>query len=473
MGWSGIALERYYLVRCMLRIAFTACVWLGMGVLCVRGAYAAGEAAAPVIVTSKSPAQPPPAPPVEPSDLERGLALFQQRAFAKAAPLFERARRDPQLRSEVLLLLAICYYRLGDLERSEPLLQRVVREGDGDEQAAARVFLGQLFQQLGATDQARSEFSRVAGAPSMRDSGEQLLHQSRPHRLLFTLLVSPEYDGNLLLTDYATWAANQQPSSDGDVLFLGSVSARPFSFGLHFGSALSYRQQFFQTNYNLLLSSTWLGYSYFGRKDRVRLAATFNYAMLGGSSLFLDGDLRLSYRRALRSKLGLLMSYDGHYRGYQQTDFSALTGFLQTLQLELNWGLSPQPVSFGIGYQGLREQTRTPDVVTSIGDDYRAWAHGPTAWLRARLHSRVELSLYGAFLQRIFDYVPGPELPSDLGVRRLDLAVHGELSLTFHLTSWLDLISSGAVLYNDSNKEPYTYLKPLANLSLAAYLGVL
>src|SRR5262249_2531101 len=157
--------------------------------------------------------------------------------------------------------------------------------------------------------------------------------------------------------------------------------------------------------------------------DRFRTTVTFLYAMLGGSTLYLDGDFKLSYRRRLRDKLGLLFSYDGHYRDYRNADFLGLSGFLQTLQTELGWGISPQPWSFGVGYQALREQTQAPDPNDATSYDYRAWAHGPTAWLRARLHQRVELSLYGTFLQRIFDYVPGLELPAETGVGRVDLVL--------------------------------------------------
>lgn len=405
------------------------------------------------------------------SDLERGLALFQQRRFADAAQALEKVRRDPALRTEVLLLLGICYYRQADLSRAEPLLQQVVREGDAEEQASARVFLGLLFQEQGAVDQARSELGRVVGTPTLRDSAQLLLSQSRPHRLLFTIMLSPEFDGNVPLTDYATWSANPTTSSDGDMLFLGSVSARPFSFGLHLGNTLSYRQQFQQTAYNLLLNSTWLGYNYLGSADRFRVTTTFHYALLGDSTLYLDGDAKLSYRRRLRGKLGLTLSYHGHYRDYRNPDFLSLSGYFQTLQTELGFGISPQPVSAGLGYQAVREQTRPPDAEDALSYDYRAWAHGPLAWLRARLHQRVELMVYALFLHRVFDAIPDPS--AEDSARRVDLALHTDLSLNFHLTSWLDLFVGNTLIYNHSNKAPFLYFKPTANLGLAGYFGVL
>lgn len=405
--------------------------------------------------------------------LERGIAQFKERQFAAAVQSLNQARPEPGLRAAVLLMLGICHYRLGDLSRAEPLLRQVIREGDAEEQASARVFLGLLFQEQGAVDQARAEFGRVVGTPTLRDSARNLLQQNRPHRLLFTLLVSPEYDGNVPLTGYAAWSANPKASSDGDVLFLGAISVRPFSVGFTFGNTLSYRQQFQNMDYSLLLNSTWLGYSYLGQSDRFRVVATLNYALLGDSTLYLEGDARLSYRRRLWSKLGLALSYDGRYRDYRNASFLPLSGFIQALRTELVWGLAPQPVNAGIGYQAIREQTRTPTEQDITIEDYRAWAHGPTLFLRAGLHPRLELSFYGTYLQRIFDYVPGPELPLEQGIGREDHVLSGDLSLNLRFTDWLELFVGSTLIYNDSNKAPFKYFKPTAYLGLAVFLGLL
>jgi hypothetical protein len=285
--------------------------------------------------------------------------------------------------------------------------------------------------------------------------------------------VSPEYDGNVPLTDYADWSANPQQSADGDVLFLASVNVRPLANGLTIGDTLSYRQQFILSNYNLLLNSTWIGYSYLGASDRLRATATFSYAMLGGSSLYVDLDGKFSYRRRLLSKLGLMFTYDVHYRDFQNPDYLAQSGLFQSLQGELGWGLFPQPVSLGIGYQAIREQTRTPDPTDPPGDDYRAWAHGPFLWLRARLHRRVELGLRTIFLQRVFDYVPGPELPQEQGIQRVDYALYNDLSVNITLKQWLEFFVSGTLIWNDSNWPAFLYLKPSTSLGLAGTFGLL
>jgi hypothetical protein len=89
--------------------------------------------------------------------------------------------------------------------------------------------------------------------------------------------------------------------------------------------------------------------------------------------------------------------------------------------------------------------------------------------MRARLHQRVELLLYGTFVQRLFDYFPAtnPEL------LRTDYVFNADLSFTIKLKSWLELFFGGTVIYNASNNDLFTYLKPTAYLGLASYLGFL
>ncbi len=400
--------------------------------------------------------------------LERGIALFKQRQFVSAAQALEQAQKAPLMRSEVVLMLGICYYKIGSLTQAEPLLRQALKDPDPETQDSARVFLGLLFQEQGALDQARAELDRVAGSPTLRDSAQNLLKETRPHRLSLTFLLSPEYDGNVPLTNYGTWSSNPQGSADGDMLFLGSISARPLVTGLTFGDTLSYRQQFQQSAYDLLLNSTWLGYSYLGIVNRIRGTVQLTYAMLGGSTLYVDIDARAWYRRRLHDKLGFALYYDGHYRDYINTDYLTLSGFLQSLQAELGWGLAPQPLSAGISYQVIREQT-VPGIAGDGSDDFRAWAHGPALWLRARLHRRVELALYGTFLQRLFDYFPA----TDGSPQRIDHVYNADLSLNINLRNWLELFVGGAVIYNDSNNNLFMYLKPTAYLGMAAHFALL
>ena len=395
--------------------------------------------------------------------LGRGVSLFAERQFAAAAVLLEQVLRSelaPAQRDEVSLVLGICYYRLGEVTRAEKLLRQAVRSQDAEINASARLFLARLFAEQGADDEARGELREIAGAPTLRDAAQSLLRQARPHRLQFTLLLSPEYDGNVPLTDIVTWRNGGTPSQDGDLLFLASASLRPLGNGFVIGDTLAYRQQFQLLDYDLLLNSTWIGYSYFGRANRLRVAATFNYALLGASSLYVDGDAKAIYRRALRGALGLLLSYDAHYRDYRNTDYAQLSGFMQTLQVGLDWGLPGQALRAGFGYSASREQTRTPDASEPLEDDFRAWAHGPYGELRAR-HRRFELTLRTTFLHRVFDS------------GRVDYSLLQDLGLSVTLRSWLELFAGSTLIYNRSSNPIFHYFKPTASLGIAAYFGVL
>lgn len=402
--------------------------------------------------------------------LRQALILLKQRRYdaARAALLLAQARLGPQdpRAHDTLLLLGICAFRLGKLDAAELELQQAAESSDAETRGQARVFLAQVYAEQGASDQARRELSNAAGSLALRESAERMLRQSRPHRLHLSLLVSPEFDGNVPLSplyldapSFPAWQRSPQASMDGDLLFLASLGIRPLRYGLVLGNTLSYRQQLRLSDYNLLLNSTWLNFSHFTAENRLRLAGSLNLAVLGPSFLYLDGTARIQYRRRLHGQWGLSGLYEARYRDYRTADFAALSGLTQTAQLELGFGLFPQPVSFGLGYQGIREQTQSPDDVTL--QDFRAWVHGPLLWLRARLHSRVDLSLTSTLLHRIFDS------------GRVDYALYQDLNLQIAIVSWLSGFVAGSALYNRSSDPFFHYVKPSVSVGLLAYIGVL
>lgn len=400
----------------------------------------------------------------------QALALLKQRDYAAARGHLQRAHKllapgDPRFH-DALLLLGISAYRLGQLDQAELELQSAAESADPETRAQARLFLGQVLSDAGATDQAQRELSQATGSLSLRDSAERLLQKRRPHRLYLTLLVAPELDGNVPLTPLyvdvpplPAWQRDSQASLDGDLLSLFSIGLRPLRSGLLLGNTISYRQQFRLSEYNLLLNSTWVQFHHLTAVHRLRLQATLNVAVLGGGFLFVDGAGRVQYRRRLQKKWGLSGTYEAHYRDYHKVDFAALSGLSQSLQAELSYGLSPQPVSFGLGYQGLREQTQTPGDVSD--QDFRAWAHGPLAWLRASLHSRLELSLSSTLLHRVFDS------------SRVDFALWSDVNLLLSVNPWLSSYLAGSLLYNSSSDPFFHYVKPSASLGFVAYLGLL
>jgi hypothetical protein len=281
-----------------------------------------------------------------------------------------------------------------------------------------------------------------------------------------SLFVSPEYDGNVPLSpldmdspSFPAWRSKPGASMDGDVLMLASLLVRPLPSGrgLSLGNTLSYRQQFLLGEYNLLLDSTSISYGYFGAANWFRAAATFSFALLGGSTLYLEGDAKAAYRRRLAGKLGLLFNYHARYRNYRNPDYAPLTGLTQSLQLDLGWGTAPQPVSIGVSFQAIREETQTPTETDPT--DYRAWAFGPSLWMRARLHKRVELAVSSTFLHRIFDST------------RVDNALLSDLNLNITLTSWLETFLGSTFIFNGSSDPQFHYFKPAVSAGLAAYFG--
>ncbi len=393
---------------------------------------------------------------------DQGFALFQKRNFAAARVELTRALALSPDDSETLLMLGIASYRTADLAGAEQALARARRLGSADIQDSALVFLGLVHEALGATDQAHAELREAGFSRSLGGTATDLMKGNYPHRLSGALTISPEFDGNVPLTPNGTYITAPSQSVDGDVLFVGSLTFRPVPrIGLYLNNTLSYRQQFRLSAYNLLLDTTTLRYVYFGDRHRLRAGLSFNYAMLGGTTLFLDGSGKAAYRLRLWSKLGIGATYEGRYRNYQQTDYQGFTGQTHSLAGELSWGLAPEPVSVAIGYQGIREQLVVPPAVTASDGtvyqpDFRAWAHGPTFKLRAQLHKRVELVLSGWALRRAFDRVD-PKLG-----QRLDWYVNGDLSLEVECKSWLNLFFGSTVIYNQSTDTGFTYIKPLA-----------
>lgn len=446
--------------------------------------------AGPAAALGEERGPPRPAPPASPTPLSRALGLFKEKKYAQAVPLLEQAAAAPETRADAVLLLGICRYRTGDLSGAEAPLREAMGSADPEVRGAAQLFLGLVFDELGATDQAQAELGQAMRSQSLGASAQRLLLSRRPSRIQISLLLAPEYDGNVPLTSYADWSASPSASADTDILFLSSVSVRPFRIGLNLGTTLSYRLQIHLSAYSLLLSSTWLGYSYAGRSDRVRATATVNYARLGSNPLFLEFDGRASYRRRLRSLLGLSVGYEFRYRDYASSEaqpsssssggtepvtspnyYQPLSGQTHVGQLELGWGTAPEPLLASVGYQVVRDQLMAPLPPLQPADDFRAWAHGPVLRTRARLHPRLELGLTGTFLHRIFDYVP--DSGEDAGIGRVDHSLAFDTTLTVRISSQFEAFLGGSVLYNHSNKPAFDYLKPTGYIGLAAYFGLL
>ena len=398
----------------------------------------------------------------------RALPHFQARRYARALPLLEAARAIRPQDLSVLLLVGVCQARLGHTERAEPLLRTVAQHADAEDQAAARIFLSIIYRDQGASDRAQLELNKAAAqAPGLGSSVHGLLQGMQPHLISGSVLVASEFDGNVPLTSLTACRADPGSSRDGDFLFIGALTLRPSRrVGLYLSDTISYRQQLRLADYNLFLNTTTLGYGYFGVRHRMRLAMAFTPALLGGQLLYLDAAWRAAYRVNIVHKLGVAIAYDGRYRDYWRPEYDAFSGSSHTMQAELNWGVLPDPISAGVGFQVVRDAlaARPPSAGLDgslISDDFRAWAFGPTVRVRVRLHRRVELALLAALLRRQFDYT----LPS--GEQRFDWEVSADVSLNVEALPWLDLFVGSLHTSSSSTDDNYSYYKP--NIYLGVY----
>lgn len=386
--------------------------------------------------------------------LAAALRLVKTQNHAAALPLLRQALAAAPADPELQLLLGICYYRTSELGKAEAQLLAAAGASDPEVSASARLFLGLLYRELGALDRAQIETDRAA-----RGLGIEAHPAAQgPRRFSGAVTVAVEYDGNVPLTDLQTWQSDAQPSMDGNALLIASLRVRPLRrIGLQLGDTFTYRPQFLLTQYSLIHNALWLGYRYLGATNQVQLTATLGAAALGDQAFFIDGEGRLGYRRRLAMKVPLTggLLYIGRYRNYFADDFRFLTGHTHQLQLELTFGQAPGPLTVSFGYEGIREQLREPQPGDDPSTDYRAWAHGPWLHLRARPHRRLGLDLWGVALLRFFDALPAVQ------VRREDLFLSADLSLTVTVLSWLELFGGGAVTYNGSTDSSYSYLKPI------------
>jgi tetratricopeptide (TPR) repeat protein len=95
--------------------------------------------------------------------LQRGSALLQQRHFAQAATVLERADREEPGKASILEALGRAYYNSGQHDRSRETFERVLELDPSAHYA--HFALGQSLKQLGRRSEARTHL-RLAVALS-------------------------------------------------------------------------------------------------------------------------------------------------------------------------------------------------------------------------------------------------------------------------------------------------------------------
>lgn len=405
-------------------------------------------------------AQSPPvaAPTAEPSaaeDAARGTALFRQNNCAAAQPLLTRARQAPGAEPDLSILLGICLLHSGESLLALQVLLPFRAHSDPEIAEAARLFIALAHRELGAEQAAQRELERLIPGAARPPGPGPGPGPASASRLVLRAGLALEFDGNVPLTDRATYEASPTPSMDGNAVISVGFLARPFrQRGLMIGDTLTYRPQFRLHAYTFLHNTTSLAYQHTTSRHRLLVAGAFSQALLDYHLLYLDGEGRLSYRhRPLGNPLiGVNLAYLGRYRDHPAPEFASFTGHTHQLQLDVQ-GQTPHGLLFWqLGVQGLREQLAAPDPTVEQSLNFRAWGLGLFANLSLQPHRRVQLDAFGQYVRRWYSEQP---------IMRLDDYGALDLSATV-LTKYVDVYLGGSLYLNDSTDAAFAYLKPVA-----------
>jgi hypothetical protein len=395
------------------------------------------------------------------STTDRGIGAFQRGDYAAAREELRRARREGDTTPDLALLLGISEFELGHERAAEPLLRIAARSDQAETRDSAKVFLALIARSRGAVDAAQGALGDVLRSrdAAFRDGGSALMRAVTPHLLNLVFLLRPEFDSNVPLLPMAPLATASTQQMDGDVLFLASISVRPFrKVGFFFDETASYRQQFTLLDYSFFINSVGAHYVYLGLNDRPALGYSFEVMTLGRSFFGLGHVVEATYRRRLWADLGVGLRYAFHYRNYALTDYSAFDGPTHEGNVEVAWGTPERPHEVVLAYVVLREDTADPT--------FAAVGQGASLRTRFRLSRRVELAVDGWAIYRTFD-VENPSLGA-----RIDTQLHADVSLAIDLTRHVGFIIGGSVLRNISTVPDFDYLKLTAHLGLAiGYAG--
>jgi tetratricopeptide (TPR) repeat protein len=383
----------------------------------------------------------------QPTELERGVALFQAHRYGDAIPPLAAAHAADPADPDAALLLGIAYYQTGRPESARPLLEQAERGGGADAQASARVFLGLIADAAGDAERARGYYALVARSPTdLGASGRRLLDRDRPEWSIAAIL-RPGVDSNVPLLP--TTAVGPGPGrggggqADADLTLIASATARPLgSVPLVLDETASYRKQVSLGDYDALGDVLGATVALEGGANAGSLAYHFELSTLGGARYELGHIADAGYRRALggRDGLGLGLRYTFAARDFAQDAYAGYTGLYHTAIAEASWGGPAAPREFAIGYVLARDATDDATLAATghggrIAARLRPWAG---AELRAQLTA-------GAYLYN--------------EAARRDLRVRGEATLFIDVSHAVGIVLGATALHNASNAADADYDK--------------
>jgi tetratricopeptide (TPR) repeat protein len=376
-----------------------------------------------------------------PTAFERGLERFQANDFAGAiAPLSEAHAASPA-DPDAALLLAISYYRLGEPDRAQPLFAQAERDGDEDDRASARVFLGLIADARGESARARGYYALVAHSPTeLGVSGRMLLERSGPERWSVVAIVQPGYDSNVALQP-ATASVGPpgvgRDAGDTDVSLIAGGTVRPsLALPLVLEDTLLYRAYGRQHDYDMLGDVIGGTATLAGTDNRASLGYHFDASLLGGSA-YQQGHLVDAMARHDFAQLGVAAYYTFADRVYYPATYAGYTGVTHTGVAELASGSQ-----LAIGY--VIERAITDDATLSdLGQGARASAV-LRPWSTAELHATALV------IHRAYDAA---------AMGRVDLQARADAALYMDVSRAFGLVCGASFVRNASNAADYDYTK--------------
>jgi tetratricopeptide (TPR) repeat protein len=386
------------------------------------------------------------------AELERGLARFQAGEFAAAIGPLRAANAAAPSDLDTALLLAIAYYRCGDVGHARPLLIAAAGSPDPETRDSAQIFLGLAADATGDADAALGYYDSVArGSSSLADSGRALSARGRGERLSAALVIRPEFDSNVALQP-ATAAAASGSAADRDVFVLADLHARPFvGIAVVLDEALAYRKQAAFTEFDMASSVSGLTWSHRGPEYRAALGYHVDLSMLGGALLQVGQTADAGARRAIAGGFGIAASYQLAIRTLYPDVYAGYSGAVQTGTARLSWLADTWELELGavVG----REATEDPALT--------ALAAGGQLAARIRL-GRADLRAFARATDRRYDAA---------SQGRRDLQVRADASLYVDLTPHLGAVLGGALLDDRSNAMDEGYVKWTGYLGLVVATG--
>jgi hypothetical protein len=380
-------------------------------------------------------------PPAGDDLLERAASLTQARDWAAVIELLEPAYHAAPASVEVVLLLAIAYYRHDRHADAAPLFRRLAAHPDDEIAEPARLFLGLLARESGDEREARRLFRDVAASSSMLGaSAQKLLRPTAGQRFTAAASLRSGIDSNVPLLSSEIVGPGASPA-DANLLVTAAAVAWPLSSAdIRILAAGAYRKHARLSDYDFFAGRAGLSYERTGARVDLGLGYAFEASALGGVLLSTGHAADIS--ASLPGRRFVELAYALRVRSYAPEGYRAYSG-------DAHRGLAWLGTRFRLGeaaFAAVADTERTRDV------ELAGWGMGVRARVRLRHH-------------RLSFRAQGEVLPRHLGGRQ-DLRAEASASFAYAIGDHLAWLLGASALSNRSTAPAFEHVKA------AAYTGL-